>query len=112
MGGGPSSAWMRWRRSREGIALLRRIFDFVGPSLKGWTENFSTAAIGALSGFTDRTKAVFTMNTSAAVLGLGSCRRPAETDFRLVRLIDLELQGLVERVGGGRFLLARRRVVT
>jgi len=25
----------------------------------------------------------------AAVFGLGSCRRPAETDFRMVRLVDL-----------------------
>ena len=39
--------------------------------MKGWAENFSTAAITALSGFTERTKAVFTMNTSAAVFGLG-----------------------------------------
>lgn len=30
----------------------------------------------------------------------------------LSRLLDLELRGLVERAGGGRFLLSRRRVVT
>ena len=47
------------------------IFDFVGPSMKGWAENFSTAAIGPLANFTERYKAVFTMNTSAAVFGLG-----------------------------------------
>jgi putative OPT family oligopeptide transporter len=46
-------------------------FDFVGPSMKGWAENFSTAAIERLAGFTNDVKAVFTMNTSAAVLGLG-----------------------------------------
>jgi putative OPT family oligopeptide transporter len=39
--------------------------------MRGWAENFSTAAIPALSGFTGKVKAVFTMNTSAAVLGLG-----------------------------------------
>jgi putative OPT family oligopeptide transporter len=52
-------------------ALVAAAFDFIGPSMKGWSENFSTAAIGAMSSFTARTKAVFTMNTSAAVMGLG-----------------------------------------
>jgi putative OPT family oligopeptide transporter len=52
-------------------AVLAAVFDFVGPSMHGWAENFSTASIGALSGFTNRFKAVFTLNTSAAVLGLG-----------------------------------------
>ena len=52
-------------------AVVAALFDFVGPSMRGWAENFSTAAIGALGGLTDRVKAVFTMNTSAAVLGLG-----------------------------------------
>jgi len=52
-------------------ALGAAAFDFIGISMKGWAENFSTSAIGALEGFTSRTKAVFTMNTSAAVLGLG-----------------------------------------
>jgi putative OPT family oligopeptide transporter len=51
--------------------ILAAIFDFVGPSMRGWAENFSTASIDAMSGFTHRVKAVFTMNTSAAVLGLG-----------------------------------------
>jgi putative OPT family oligopeptide transporter len=63
--GGRSALVLTWS------ALLAAVFDFVGPSMKGWAENFSTAAIGALSGFTERTKAVFTMNTSAAVFGLG-----------------------------------------
>jgi putative OPT family oligopeptide transporter len=52
-------------------ALAAGAFDFVGPAMKGWAENFSTAAIPALHAFTDRAKAVFTMNTSAAVFGLG-----------------------------------------
>src|SRR5574340_420619 len=52
-------------------AVVAAIFDFVGPSMRGWADNFSTASIGALSAFTDRVKAVFTMNTSAAVMGLG-----------------------------------------
>ncbi len=52
-------------------AVTAAIFDFVGPSMRAWTESFSTGAIGALNSFTDKYKAVFTMNTSAAVLGLG-----------------------------------------
>jgi putative OPT family oligopeptide transporter len=52
-------------------ATLAAIFDFVGPSMRGWAENFSTGSIDALSSFTQRFKGVFTMNTSAAVLGLG-----------------------------------------
>jgi putative OPT family oligopeptide transporter len=52
-------------------AVVGALFDFVGPSMRGWAENFSTAAIDSLAGFTGRFKAVFTMNTSAAVMGLG-----------------------------------------
>jgi len=63
--GGHSALVLTWS------ALFAAVFDFVGPSMKGWAENFSTAAVSALAGFTDRTKAVFTMNTSAAVFGLG-----------------------------------------
>lgn len=50
---------------------LAFVFDYIGPALKGFTDTFSTGAIAALASFTERTKAVFTMNTSAAVLGLG-----------------------------------------
>ena len=63
--GGHSALVLTWS------ALVAAVFDFVGPSMKGWAENFSTGSIGALAGFTERTKAVFTMNTSAAVFGLG-----------------------------------------
>jgi putative OPT family oligopeptide transporter len=63
--GGHSALVLTWS------ALVAAVFDFVGPSLKGWAENFSSAGIGPLAGFTERTKAVFTMNTSAAVFGLG-----------------------------------------
>ena len=52
-------------------AAAAAFFDFAGPSMHAWAENFSTGAIGFLSGFTRNVKAVFTMNTSAAVLGLG-----------------------------------------
>ncbi len=63
--GGRSALVLAWS------GLTAALFDFAGPSMKAWAENFSTGAIGALEGFTSRTKAVFTMNTSAAVLGLG-----------------------------------------
>lgn len=52
-------------------AITAAIFDFVGPAMHGWAENFSTASIGVLNGFTTRFKAVFSMNTAAAVMGLG-----------------------------------------
>ena len=52
-------------------AITAAIFDFVGPAMRGWAENFSTASIGVLNGFTTRFKAVFSMNTAAAVMGLG-----------------------------------------
>jgi putative OPT family oligopeptide transporter len=52
-------------------AVIAAAFDFIGPSMRGWAENFTTSAIGALDTLTNRYKAVFTMNTSAAVLGLG-----------------------------------------
>ncbi len=63
--GGQSAIVLSWS------AGLAAAFDFAGPSMKAWAENFSTASIPALAGFTSRFKAVFTMNTSAAVFGLG-----------------------------------------
>ncbi len=52
-------------------ALLAAAFDFLGPAMRGWSDVFSTANISLLNGFTQKYKAVFTMNTSAAVMGLG-----------------------------------------
>lgn len=52
-------------------AIIAALFDFVGPSMRGWAENFSTSAVSSLHTFSEKYKAVFTMNTSAAVLGLG-----------------------------------------
>jgi len=52
-------------------ALLAAAFDFVGPAMKGWAENFSTASIGVLQGFNAKFKGIFSMNTAAAVMGLG-----------------------------------------
>src|SRR5574340_1197939 len=63
--GGRSAIVLSWS------AALAAAFDFAGPSMKAWAENFSSAQIGVLRGFTHRFKAVLTMNTSAAVFGLG-----------------------------------------
>jgi putative OPT family oligopeptide transporter len=63
--GGAGAVTLTWS------AALAAAFDFVGPSMKGWADTFSTGAIGALHAFTERTKAVFTMNTTAAIFGLG-----------------------------------------
>ena len=47
------------------------ILDYLSLSFKAWSDTFTTAAVDAMSAFTQKTKAVFAMNTSAAVLGLG-----------------------------------------
>jgi putative OPT family oligopeptide transporter len=47
------------------------VFDFVGPAMRAWAENFTTATVGALSTLTHKVKAIFVLNTSAAILGMG-----------------------------------------
>lgn len=51
-----------------GIGLL---FDYLCLAFGAWRDVFTTALVPALDTFTNRFKAVFTFNTSAAVLGLG-----------------------------------------
>ncbi len=51
-----------------GVGLL---LDYLSLAMKAWRDVFTTTLIPALSRFTDELKAVFTLNTSAAVLGLG-----------------------------------------
>lgn len=46
-------------------------FDFLVLSMHAWAENFTTAMVGAFDGLTHKVKAVFSLNTSAAILGLG-----------------------------------------
>ncbi len=46
-------------------------FDFVALTFTAWRDVFTTSMVGALDGLTHRVKAVFAINTSAAVLGLG-----------------------------------------
>jgi putative OPT family oligopeptide transporter len=52
-------------------ALGAAAFDFLSASMHAWSDTFTTSAIKAIEEFTGRVKAVFTMNTSAAVMGLG-----------------------------------------
>lgn len=52
-------------------AVFAAAFDFMSTSMHAWSDTFATSAIGALDTFTARVKGVFTMNTSAAVMGLG-----------------------------------------
>lgn len=63
--GGRSAVVLAWS------AATAAAYDFAGPTLKLFSDTFSTAAIGALAGFTEKTRAVFSMNTSAAIFGLG-----------------------------------------
>lgn len=47
------------------------VLDYMALALQAWSDTFTTAAISACSTLTDKFKAVFSMNTSTAVLGLG-----------------------------------------
>ncbi|MFH1453198.1 MAG: oligopeptide transporter, OPT family [Armatimonadota bacterium] len=54
-----------------GAIILGGVFDFLAVSMQAWAENFTTSAIKGLSLFTDKLKMVFSLNTSAAIAGLG-----------------------------------------
>ncbi|HSO22691.1 MAG TPA: oligopeptide transporter, OPT family, partial [Chondromyces sp.] len=54
--------------SAMGVGFL---FDFVSLTFSAWRDVFTTSLVGALDGLTHKVKAVFAINTSAAVLGLG-----------------------------------------
>ncbi|HUV36064.1 MAG TPA: oligopeptide transporter, OPT family, partial [Patescibacteria group bacterium] len=55
-----------------GLAMLvAGVYDFLIISLHLWRENFTTALVTPLAALTDRVKLVFSMNTSAAIAGLG-----------------------------------------
>ncbi len=47
------------------------VLDYLAAGLETWRDTFSTALVPAFSAATDRLKAIFTLNTSAAVMGLG-----------------------------------------
>jgi putative OPT family oligopeptide transporter len=47
------------------------VFDFLVISLRLWRESFTTALVAPLDALTNKVKLVFSMNTSAAIAGLG-----------------------------------------
>ncbi len=51
--------------------LIGGIYDFLLSTFGWWSEVLSTRAIPALNMMADKTKAVFSINTGAAVMGLG-----------------------------------------
>ena len=51
--------------------LLGGIYDFLIISFHLWRENFTTALVAPLDTLTNKVKLVFSMNTSAAIAGLG-----------------------------------------
>lgn len=51
--------------------LIGGIYDFLLSTFGWWSEVLSTRAIPAMNALADKTKAVFSINTGAAVMGLG-----------------------------------------
>ena len=47
------------------------VLDYLAAGFEAWRDTFTTALVPAFDGFTNRLKAIFTLNTSAAVMGLG-----------------------------------------
>ena len=47
------------------------VLDYLAAGFEAWRDTFTTAIVPAFSAATDRLKAIFTLNTSAAVMGLG-----------------------------------------
>jgi len=54
-----------------GAMGLGFVFDFVALTFTAWRDVFTTALVEPMSHLTHKVKAVFALNTSAAVLGLG-----------------------------------------
>ena len=47
------------------------VLDYLAAGFEAWRDTFSTALVPAFSAATNRLKAIFALNTSAAVMGLG-----------------------------------------
>ena len=47
------------------------VLDYLAAGFGAWRDTFTTTLVPAFDGFTNRLKAIFTLNTSAAVMGLG-----------------------------------------
>lgn len=52
-------------------AVIGGAYDFLSIAMRAWSEEFTTAMVGSLSFLTEKVKMVFSINTSAAVMGLG-----------------------------------------
>lgn len=52
-------------------AVIGGVYDFLCLSMTAWRETFSTDMIELFKPLTDKAKAIFSINTGAAVLGLG-----------------------------------------
>lgn len=51
--------------------IIGGIYDFLSLAMFAWVEEFSTAMVHVLAPLTQKVKAVFSINTGAAVMGLG-----------------------------------------
>jgi putative OPT family oligopeptide transporter len=47
------------------------VLDYLAAGFQAWRDTFTTALVPTFDGLTNRLKAIFTLNTSAAVMGLG-----------------------------------------
>jgi putative OPT family oligopeptide transporter len=64
------------RGGRQALVLLSSmavalVVDFMALHLRAWRDTFTTVLVPSLKTLTDDVKAIFVLNTSAAVLGLG-----------------------------------------
>jgi putative OPT family oligopeptide transporter len=64
------------RGGKQAVVLLYSmavgfVMDFLALNLQAWRDTFTTTLVPAMRTFTDKLKAIFVLNTSAAVMGLG-----------------------------------------
>ncbi|MFA4874611.1 MAG: oligopeptide transporter, OPT family [bacterium] len=52
-------------------AIIGGLYDFLSIAMRAWAEEFTTGAVQVLAPLTDKVKAVISINTGAAVMGLG-----------------------------------------
>ena len=52
-------------------AVIGGLYDFLSIAMRAWAEEFTTGMVQVLAPLTDKVKAVFSINTGAAVMGLG-----------------------------------------
>ncbi len=52
-------------------AVIGGVYDFLSIALRAWAEEFSTSMVSLFAPLTNKVKAVLSINTGAAVMGLG-----------------------------------------